>query len=395
MNDSTESDVSITEITSNTLPKKLGKEDILGALPKLGLVPILSPNALASDANDLLPLYYTCEQAVIFPPVTDNPNNSKNGLRGVSEIVSRAIEAKNDLMQDKKFLLFPLFEEWNPWMRGAPRQQWVLLIYVNSENKFYLLDPTSSTRSSFYESNLKYIKEALTTSFKSILGDIQFVPSYLNLQSWTDSDSGGHWILYCITRLITGSTITDLQNLSKQKPVIQLGKVKNEIEEKFKETLESSTPPLRQYDRTPEQSEHDIEEITNNFTPRHSKQNYAVEGEPASLGLMHNLVSVRPREGFNLERTSSARRPAPQSSFLLKLYSFLMFAGTATALVALFCLSTTPPLLTATVSTGVLATGVVMFLGGVLGKCGLFGGAQPPANDVTVSQTDIHSIHSV
>ena len=60
-----------------------------------------------------------------------------------------------------------------------------------------------------------------------------------------------------------------------------------------------------------------------------------------------------------------------------------MFAGVAATLVAMFCLaSTTTPVVSASVSTGILAVGVVMFVAGALGKCGLFSKrSRPPEMD--------------
>lgn len=389
-----ESDGSIVDTISNILPKKLGREDILSSLPKLGYQPVMSDQAQAADAKDLLPLYYTSEQIILFPPITDNPNNSKNQLRGIQEIFTRAIEANPTLLTDKNLLLFPLCEEWN--VAFKPRQQWVLLVYVNAEKKFYLLDPTKSNfptyRATRYESNLSYIKEALTTTFFTTLGNCSFVPSYLGFQPDLDAISGGHWVLYFIHRLTSGATIKHLEELYEQRSVLQIEEVKRDLEKKFSEVSESSTP-IRQ-DVTPVPIPVvDIQKIEHDYTPQHTKQDFAKTNRAERPALVRSLVSVGPHVDFNFERSISIRLPA-NHTFTLKLYSFLIFAGAATVLLALLCLGSTSPILSATVATGIFAAGVVMFVGGALGKCGLFGRSSSQLSGDRVSDTGHNFVSS-
>lgn len=401
MLDRKDSDVSIVDTTSNILPKKLGREDVLASLPKLGYQTVVSDKAEAADAKDLLPLYYTFEQIVLFPPVTDNPNNSKNQLRGIQDIVTRVLDVYPNLLTDKNLLLFPLCEEWNPWLKSSPRQQWVLLVYVYAEKKFYLLDPTGPNRASLYTSNFAHIKDALGKTFFSNLGNTDLTPSYLNLQSAFDSDSGGHWMLYLIHRLTNGATISQLQNLSNQKPVLPLGQVKIELEKKFADVSESSTPVPEEVTPTPFSSidtSIDIKKLESEFTPQNPKQDFVGSNlESADTGrplLVRSLVSVGPNH-VNFNRTRSiSTRPLSNPSFTLKLYSFLIFAGAAAALLALLCLASTPPLLSATVATRVFVAGAVMFVGGVLGKCGLFGGASSQPSGDRVPVDPIHHLRS-
>lgn len=376
MQGNTKLEGSIVGIPNITLPKKFSEDDIVSSLPKLGYVPFTKPSSDA-NAKSSIPLYYTTGRTVVFPPCTDNPNKSKNlEGKGVSYMYKQAIETNAELLANHDLLIFPLLEEWNVVFK--PRFQWVLLVYVKANNEFRLFDPTSSQRAYPYRGNLKNLETDLQSTFFELSGNIRLLPCYLNLQSYFDTESAGHWILYLIHQLTTGVDISGLLNLEKQVSTLTVQAITKILEAKFSETNESNTEDSHdESDHENEKSQLNISKILEDFTPTIAKQDFVSPSRPDQRQLLHSLLSVRPDHGSRLDnREDSIFATPPSSHFALKLYSYLIFAGVATTILAMFCLASTTPILSATVSTGILATGILMFVGGILGKCGLFGRSQ-------------------
>ncbi|MEI6095047.1 MAG: hypothetical protein WCR08_06240, partial [Gammaproteobacteria bacterium] len=210
------------ENLSEALPSKLSKEYLLALFPKMGYEAVYS-DAQSSNPSALVPLYYTHGQVLLFPPCTDNPNNSQ--LNGVFESVRRAFGDKRDLLLTKDWLLFPIFEEWNLLFTVTSRKSWVLLAYSRLENRFYLLDPTGPKRAFFYKDNLKYLNQALQNTFVAPFCS-EWKPTYLNLQPLADSSSSGFWVAYFIERLTSDGSLAELLELSTRKPLMLVQDVK-------------------------------------------------------------------------------------------------------------------------------------------------------------------------
>ena len=63
-------------------------------------------DAKSPNQSDVVPLYYTHPDILLFPPCTDNPTN-KSQLNGIYESVRRALGEKKSLLTTKNLLLFP------------------------------------------------------------------------------------------------------------------------------------------------------------------------------------------------------------------------------------------------------------------------------------------------
>lgn len=369
------------DVSTEALPSKLSRDHLLALFAKMGYQAVLG-DAQSSNPSDLVPLYYTHGQILLFPPCTDNPNTSQ--LNGIHETVRRAFGEKKDLLTTKDWLLFPIFEEWNVLFQS--RQSWVLLAYFRTENQFYLLDPTGPKRASVYQGNLQYLNQALQKTFEAPLFSAwkPLVPSYLSFQPLTDSSSSGFWVAYFIERLASGLSLAELLDLSKRKPLMSVQEVRvalSQLNPSQAEDLRSAED-----DSSPINSVHVASGLLSGVF-QIEKQSYGQPGRE-NADVDGELVSSFLSSGANGSILANGGGDNPQQQsygFKLNFYSILIFSGTASALVGLLCLTTVTPAISATVATGVLVVGMALFVAGGLGKCGLFGGAKPLHRDAVRS----------
>lgn len=357
------------DLSNEALPNKLGNMHLLKLFPKMGYQAVIRGDAHASDPSNLVPLYFTSEQVLLLPPCTDNPNESQ--LLGIEATLARAFGQQRELLNSKEWLLFPIYEEWN--YNFKPRKNWVLLAYSPATSQFYLLDPTGPTRASFYKSNLQYLNSKLKVIFRSLLPVVKDLePCYLDLQPLTDSQSSGHWVAYFTYLFACGTSLDEFRQLSKRRPALRVTEVSTALSK-----LNTSTEDQR------------LEEA--NSSPMHSAQ-LGVDGNSIILSSFEKRdygrcsaheckaqVNSLLSSGDRVEREPETTVfPQLGFGFKIDLYSLLIFSGAVTGFIALFCLaSTTSSILSATVATGLLVVGTVLFVGGALGQCGLFGGNQP------------------
>jgi|GEM_PF-4002232 len=376
------------ENSSEALPSKLSKEDLLALFPKMGYEAVYS-DAQSSNPSARVPLYFTHGQVLLFPPCTDNPNNHSQ-FNGVFESVNRAFGERRELLHTKDWLLFPIFEEWNRFLPGTSRKSWVLLAYSRAENQFYLLDPTGPKRAFFYKDNLKYLNQALQNTFVAPFhsGWKTFEPTYLNLQPLNDSSSSEFWVAYFIERLTSDGNLAELLELSTRKPLMLVQDVKI---------------VLSQLSSSPTYESRSIE----NISPIHSvssavdvlacvaqieKQDYGytqiktggVDSVPSLLRSGANQPILASGEGGGHQQQSHG--------FRLNFYSILIFTGAASSLVALLCLAASSPIISATATTGVLVVGMALFVAGALGKCGLFGGVKSTHTDEGILASNVSNL---
>lgn len=354
-------------VLSETLPSHLVQTDLLKLFSRMGYQPVRA-SATASDPNAIPPLYYTSEYSFLFPPSTDNPNASK--LNGIETTLDRAFGQEREILKTKEWLLFPIYEEWN--YNWTPRKHWVLLAYCQSENQFYLLDPVGYKRGNYYSSNYKYLNEAIQTAFQSVLSEIKpFVPHYLELQGLLDSKSSGHWVAYCLLLFLSGERMEGFKALSKSASPLGL----EEVKRRLLQLHHSASEAKFEADSSPSHSlvMHQLVVMPSNF----EKRDYAIPTqETDEVASLLNGVSQTnvPQETGSL----------PQSGFgfSLNLYSVLLFSGAVTGLIALLCLASTTPILSATAATSMLVVGATLFFAGALGKCGIFGGGGASPNEL-------------
>ena len=364
------------ENLSEALPSKLSKEYLLALFPKMGYEAVYS-DAQSSNPSALVPLYYTHGQVLLFPPCTDNPNNSQ--LNGVFESVRRAFGDKRDLLLTKDWLLFPIFEEWNPFFTVTSRKSWVLLAYSRLENRFYLLDPTGPKRAYFYKDNLKYLKQALQLTFVAPFCSEwkTFEPTYLNLQPLADSSSSGFWVAYFIERLASDGSLAELLELSTRKPLMLVQDVKIVLSQ----LSSSQTYASRSIEKiSPIHSVSSVVDVLG-CVAEIEKQDYGhTQVSRSGVDSVRSLLS----NGANQPILASGEGGGHQQQshgFRLNFYSILIFTGAASSLVALLCLAASSPIISATATTGVLVVGMALFVAGALGKCGLFGGVKSTHRD--------------
>ncbi len=376
-----------SDVSIEGLPSKLSRDHLLALFAKMGYQAVLG-EAQFYNHSDPVPLYYTYEQILLFPPCTDNPNTSQ--LNGIHETVRRAFGEKKNLLTTKDWLLFPIFEEWNVLFQS--RKSWVLLAYCRAEKQFYLLDPTGPKRASVYQGNLQYLNQALQKTFEPPLFSVckPLVPCYLSLQPLTDSSSSGFWVAYFIERLASGSSLAELLDLSKRKPLMSVQEVRvalSQLNPSHAEDLRSAKDHS-----SPINSVHVASGILSRFFEI-EKQDYGQPGRE-NADVDGELVSSFLSSGANGSTLANGGGDNPQQQsygFKLNFYSILIFSGTASALVGLLCLTTVTPVISATAATGVLVVGMALFVAGTLGKCGLFGGTKPLNRDAVHSaELELH-----
>ncbi len=356
----------------------------MALFPKMGYEAVYS-DAQSSNPSALVLLYYTYKKVLLFPPCTDNPNNNSQ-LNGVFESVNRAFGDNRDLLLTKDWLLFPIFEEWNPFFTVTSRKSWVLLAYSRLENRFYLLDPTGPKRAFFYKDNLKYLKQALQLTFVAPFhsGWKTFEPTHLNLQPLNDSSSSEFWVAYFIERLTSDGNLAELLELSTRKPLMLVQDVKIFLSklsssQKYESQSIENTSPI-----------HSVSSVVDVLgdVPKIEKQNYGVPVEKFGFDSARSLLSY----GANQPILASGEGGGHQQQshgFRLNFYSILIFTGAASSLVALLCLAASSPIISATATTGVLVVGMALFVAGALGKCGLFGGVKSTHTDEGILTSNV------
>lgn len=375
--------------TLAALPAKLEAEHILSMLPSLGYQAVMGADAVASTSNMQIPLYFTHAQMVVLPPSTDNPNSSPSRLNGIETNMARAINSDNSPLLDKDLILFPVFEEWQAsGFSWEPRQHWVLLVYVKAAKTVYLLDAMGPRRGELYYGSKKLAH--MEVAVKKALGTLDYAiehpleKMYFDRQSVTETVSGGHWVAYWIHRFNQGIDLASLQLEIATKTLLD---VKADL------TLaRQSAIPVVQQDRVEggtDNSEHDDRmspSILELVSPEQiERQKYGQSGAPpvqsdvqapsTARSILFSPSTVDQKKAMAPPPVSAqpvSANTRPWYRFNLDLYSMFIYAGAAIALLAMFCLASATPLLSATVSAGALGVGVVLFVGGVLGKCGLF-----------------------
>ncbi len=376
------------ENSSEALPSKLSKEDLLALFPKMGYEAVYS-DAQSSNPSALVLLYYTYKKVLLFPPCTDNPNNSQ--LNGVFESVRRAFGDKRNLLLTKDWLLFPIFEEWNLFLPGTSRKSWVLLAYSRAENQFYLLDPTGPKRAYFYKNNLKYLNQALQSTFVASFhsGWKTFEPTHLNLQPLNDSSSSEFWVAYFIARLTSDGNLSKLLELSTRKPLMLVQDVKLVLSK----LSSSQTYEPRSIEKiSPIHSVSSEVDDVLGCVAEIEKQDYGhTQVSRSGVDSVRSLLS----NGANQPILASGEGGGHQQQshgFRLNFYSILIFTGAASSLVALLCLAASSPIISATATTGVLVVGMALFVAGALGKCGLFGGVKSTHTDEGILTSNVSNL---
>lgn len=345
-----------------SMPDKLEKEHLLALFPKLGYEPIVDRTAFSNNPNEIVPVYYHHAQILLFPPSTDNPNNNLV-LNGVAQNIDRACRLDQNLLATKDLIVFPILEEWN--VMRKPRRSWVLVVYDRTTQFLHLIDPTGHRRPDYYETagNLKPLERAVTEKFteKNILitanGKLLLQKNYLGIQDKSDNVSSGHWISYILYRLNQGETLTNvLQNEYSltSKPTIQ-GVRDDLLHLMHPETQDDLSEPING-----NESSNDILVLA----PKFEVQNYGQPGPTPSSDTRSFLSS-----GDTLNNSVG---PAPSHRFRLDVYTSLIFAGTGLTLIALVCLSGVISVVPTAIATSMVGLATVMFLGGVLGKLGVF-----------------------
>lgn len=383
------------------LPEKLESEHLLSLLPSLGYQAVIGADAVASSPSEQRPLYFVHEQVIVLPPSTDNPLNSPSKLNGIEANVTRASGVDGSL-RDKELILFPVYEEWQPRMSLSARKHWVLLAYVKADKTIYLLDSMGRNRGeSFYGNNLKYLDAAVKNALHSLdyVVDQPLKKMYLDRQSVSDTLSGGYWVSYLMYRFNQGMDLAALQ-LEVSTKTLQ------NIKADLIQARQNMATALAEGDggsRLGGDSDHGhtspilIQVVDSD---QFERQDYA---QPAGLNAQSQL-SNQVASSLLLSSTTVAsnsvagQRVVPESHtppfwsrFKLDFYSVLIYAGAASALLALLCLASTTPLVSATVSTGVLGVGMVMVVTGILGKCGIFPTFQSGASHPT--QPSVQNSH--
>ena len=375
--------------TLAALPAKLGAEHILSLLPSLGYQAVRGADAVASTGNMQIPLYFTHAQMVVLPPSTDNPNSSRSGLNGIETNMTRAISGDKSPLLDKDLILFPVFEEWQPsGLSWEPRQHWVLLVYVKATKTVYLLDAMGPRRGEFCYGSKKLahmvaaVKKALGTVDCAIEHPLEKM--YFDRQPVSDTVSGGHWVAYWIHRFNQAIDLAALQVEIAKKTLLD---VKADLE--FARQSVISVVQSDRVEAGTDNSDHDgrmSPSILEIVSPESiERQKYGQLGAPpvqsdvqapsAARSILFSPSTVDQKKAMAPPPVSAqpvSANTRPWYRFNLDLYSMLIYAGAAIALLAMFCMASATPLLSATVSAGALGVGVVLFVGGVLGKCGLF-----------------------
>lgn len=358
---------------SEPLPETLLKDHLLALFPKMGYDAVLG-DSQASDPSDVIPLFFTKDAILLFPPSTDNPNKSL--LKGIVANVSRVCEGNKEALNNKDLLLFPIYQEWN--VAFYPRNFWALGVYVVAEHQFYLLDPTGPNRAYVYSYNLKYLNKDLTKALAFTNVPVKsLIPYCINIQPLNDKVSSGYWIAYFIEQLASGMSLQDIRNLSTQTPLVQVDAVKvnlstlHQIIENEQESSDTPRPSVyTQLDISPVIIQHEKQDYA------HPSQNDVEAGLSYARSLLHSGV---PRQNSQSEGRQSP--PISGDRFKFDFYLKLIFAGTLTSIVALLCLAPATPVISATVSTGLLAAGVTLFVAGALGRCGVFGRTAQPNSE--------------
>lgn len=369
-----------SNIVQRVLPEILGEKDIRSLLPILGFQPVDTAIAHHSQPHDQAACY-THDNMVVLPPSTDNPNKSQCGLLGVEVNVAKAasLQAQEsvDFLRNKELVIFPVYEEWNSRFQFSPRQNWVLFVYVKSQSRIYLLDYTSSTIAGFYTTNLKHIEKALSNAL-STLGYTITHPLeavYLDRRASNNEKASSFWIAYMLYRLNQGSEVSRLkQDLAS----VTLGGIKqvlSHIPQTLQEIQDDSERGI-----TPSHSSANIIDVSRKAIPLFEIQNYANPKDqhngselPPRIEMVSSLVSSGPSIRREINSDDGATNPPTfWSRFRLDVYSKLILSGMVMSALALLCLAMTPPVLPATISTGILGLGVAMFVGGMLGKFGVF-----------------------
>lgn len=381
-------------IAQRALQENLGAKDIRSLLPILGFQPVVTGVA-NSQAIDQAAPFYVHNSMVVLAPSTDNPNKSQCGLFGVEANVTNALshqaQGSTNFLRGKDLVIFPVYEEWNSRAQFSPRLNWVLFVYVQSRSKIYLLDYTGPFMAGLYKQNLRHIEKAL----KNALGMLDYPIDnllaleavYLDRRESMNENSSGFWIAYILYRLNQGS---DVARLKQELASVTLGRIKQvlthipQTSQEIQDNVENSI--------TPNQSSTNITNVSiQAAVPLFETQDYARPGThnldlalPSRAGIVESLVS----SGSSIRRTmildgETANSPTFWSRFHWDVYSKLILSGMVTAALALLCLAMTSPVLSATISTGILGLGVTMFVGGMLGKFGVFSGGSsstPPSN---------------
>ncbi len=346
-----------------SLPDRLEKRHLLALFPQLGYERVENQSALSNDSNEIMPLYYTHAQILLFPPSTDNPNNNLD-LNGIAHNIDRVCRVNSKILTEKDFIVFPVLEEWN--VLRTPRKSWVLVVYDKTTQFLHLIDPTGHGRPNYYENagNLKPLEKAVTLKFaeKNIQitanGKLLLQKHYLGIQDKSDIVSSGHWISYILHRMNQMTTlITLLQNefSPTAKPAIQA----------VRDELLHVMYPVIQDDSSDKCDKIGPSNDTLDLVPKFEVMNYGqIEHDPSSV-----TRSFLSSSGDHGNDTSGS---APSHRFSLDVYTALIFGGTGLAVFALVCLSGAISAVPAAIATGMLGLGTVMFLGGVLGKLGVF-----------------------
>lgn len=365
------------------LPAKLEPEHLLSLLPSLGYQAVIGADAVASSPSEQRPLYFVHEQVIVLPPSTDNPLNSPSKLNGIEANVTRAMSVDGSLLRDKDLILFPVYEEWQPRMSLSARKHWVLLAYVKADNTIYLLDSMGRNRGeNFYGSNLKYLDEAAKKALRSLdyVIDQPLKKMYLDRQSINDTVSGGYWVSYLMYRFNQGMDLAGLQHEVSTKTLQDIKADLIQVRENMANALvEGDGSSKHGADPDPSHISPTLIEVVD--PEQFERQNYAqpagpnVQNQPsnqAASSLLLSPTTVASNSVAGQRLVPESHTPPFWSRFKLDFYSILIYAGAASALLALLCLASTTPFVSATVSTGVLGFGMVMVVSGILGKCGIF-----------------------
>ena len=229
-----------------------------------------------------------------------------------------------------------------------------------------MLDPTGPNRAFLYSSNLKYLNKDLTSALAFTGAPVKpLIPYYLSIQPISDKVSSGYWIAYFIEQLASGMSLQNIRNLSTQTPLILVDTVKASLS-----VLHQMIDNVQEFSDTPHPTVYSQVDISSVIT-EHERQDYAHPDQHDTQYARSLLNSGATYPNSHTEGPQSS--PISGARFKFDFYFKLICTGTLTSIMALLCLASATPVISATVSTGLLAAGVTLFAVGALGRCGLFG----------------------
>ncbi|HVT62454.1 MAG TPA: hypothetical protein VHD33_03065 [Legionellaceae bacterium] len=346
------------------LPDKLERNDILALLLKFGFQAVFS-----KYDQDKTPVYYEKQGMYLLPLAADNERYQV--LPSIEAVLTKAFQANANILTQNFWI--PVLE----MQRGKQPSFWVLLMYEPNPNgpaSLTMIDPTGKNRAVFFPYSttpmLDQFKKAIAGK-NVTLNSMQL--DYLGVQDFYDSISGGYWITYFIYKLSGGETFNNTKDVVKKTSLITI----KEVFEKL------CLPPCTDMEIPPALS------MSSNALPVNvEKQIYASTQNEVSFskGLAASPTFNQDPNDFVPEYSKNIS--GSWNYFRLNFYSTLILSGTILALVGLFCLSSPISMLSSTHAAGLTGVGIITFIAGLLGKCGLFDNKAGAKSDQPIVRDD-------